>query len=142
VQGLRVQPVEQIVLTINIGLRRQISQLTGSLTANMPPGLLTAPPDESDQIQRQADWGTVVPQFVNKRKLIARWPGINGLRGTDRTTSIYGWRALRFAFSTAPTPFTKCKTATGGDKEASPEDLAPLMDGSSGCLTASAVRIR
>ena len=37
-------PVEQIFVTINTGLRRQISQLNEFTDGNMPPGMITAPP--------------------------------------------------------------------------------------------------
>jgi phage portal protein BeeE len=36
-------PVEQIFVTINTGLRRQISQLNEFTDGNMPPGMITAP---------------------------------------------------------------------------------------------------
>src|SRR3954463_6593486 len=46
-------PVEQVVMTVNIALRRQMMQLQHFTTGNVPPGLLTAPEGWSaEQIQQ------------------------------------------------------------------------------------------
>ena len=50
-------PVEQIVMTINIALRRQTMQLQHFTTGNVPPGLLTAPEGwNAEQIRQFQEW--------------------------------------------------------------------------------------
>src|SRR5271165_1622583 len=50
-------PVEQIVLTVNIGLRRQIMQLQHFTEGNVPPGLMSAPQEwNSEQIRQYQEW--------------------------------------------------------------------------------------
>src|ERR1700745_3144070 len=62
-------PVEQIVVTVNIGLRRQIMQLQHFTEGNVPPGLMTAPPDwNSQQIKEFQDWfDSLVPGKTPRR---------------------------------------------------------------------------
>ena len=50
-------PVEQIVTTVNIGLRRQAMQLQHFTEGNVPPGLLNAPDGWSpEQIRQFQEW--------------------------------------------------------------------------------------
>src|SRR6266404_5387919 len=50
-------PVEQIVMTVNIGLRRQAMQLQHFTEGNVPPGLLNAPDGWSpEQIRQFQEW--------------------------------------------------------------------------------------
>jgi hypothetical protein len=50
-------PVEQIVVTVNIGLRRQVMQLQHFTEGNVPPGLLNAPDGWSpEQIRQFQEW--------------------------------------------------------------------------------------
>jgi len=50
-------PVEQIVMTVNIALRRQTMQLQHFTAGNVPPGLLTAPEGWSvEQIRQFQEW--------------------------------------------------------------------------------------
>ncbi len=56
-------PVEQIVVTVNIGLRRQIMQLQHFTEGNVPPGLLNAPEGwNADQIRQFQDWFELDPR--------------------------------------------------------------------------------
>ncbi len=55
-------PVEQIVVTVNIGLRRQFMQLQHFTEGNVPPGLLSAPDGwNAEQIHRFQDWFELDP---------------------------------------------------------------------------------
>ena len=50
-------PVEQIVLTVNIGLRRQVMQLQHFTEGNVPSGLMNAPDGWSaEQIHQYQEW--------------------------------------------------------------------------------------
>src|SRR6185437_15912818 len=50
-------PVEQIVMTVNIGLRRQVMQLQHFTEGNVPPGLLNAPDGWNvEQISQFQEW--------------------------------------------------------------------------------------
>ena len=50
-------PCEQIVMTINIGLRRQMMQLQHFTEGNVPPGLLNAPDGwNAEQIRQFQEW--------------------------------------------------------------------------------------
>ena len=56
-------PVEQIVATVNIGLRRQVMQLQHFTEGNVPPGLLSAPAGWSaEQIRQFQDWFELGPR--------------------------------------------------------------------------------
>ena len=55
-------PVEQIVVTVNIGLRRQFMQLQHFTEGNVPPGLLSAPDGwNAEQIHQFQDWFELDP---------------------------------------------------------------------------------
>ena len=55
-------PVQQIVVTVNIGLRRQFMQLQHFTEGNVPPGLLSAPDGwNAEQIHRFQDWFELDP---------------------------------------------------------------------------------
>ena len=50
-------PVEQIVMTVNIALRRQVMQLQHFTDGNVPPGLLNAPDGwNAEQIRQFQEW--------------------------------------------------------------------------------------
>jgi len=130
-------PVEQIVLTVNIGLRRQISQLQEFTDGNMPPGMITAPPSwNPDQIVNMQEWfdSMLSGNTGNKRKLMWGPDGAKYQRFFEAPIKddFDEWlaRIACFAFSIAPTPFTKMQNR--GEQEASKEasleeGLAPLM---------------
>ncbi len=55
-------PCEQIVMTINIGLRRQLMQLQHFTDGNVPPGLLNAPDGwNAEQIRQFQEWFELDP---------------------------------------------------------------------------------
>lgn len=130
-------PVEQIIVTVNIGLRRQISQLNEFTEGNMPPGLVTAPSGwNPDQIQQMQDWWDTMlaGNLQNKRKLMWGPDGAKYQRFFEAPIKddFDEWlaRIVCFAFSLPPTPFTKMQNR--GEQEASKEasleeGLAPLM---------------
>ena len=93
-------PVEQIVTTVNIALRRQLLQLQHFTQGNVPPGLLSAPEGwNSEQIRQFQDWfdATLAGNTAERSKLI--W-GPSG---------------------------TRYQTAETGQAAAPTEGLAPLM---------------
>jgi len=129
-------PVEQIILTVNMGLRRQFSQLAEFTVGNVPPGFLNAPPGwNPDQIAAFQDWfdSMLSGNIENKRKLV--W----GPSGTQYQRFIEApikddfdeWlaRIVCYAFSLPVVPFTK--TQNRGEQEsvkeaAEAEGEAPL----------------
>jgi hypothetical protein len=91
-------PVEQIVTTVNIGLRRQAMQLQHFTEGNVPPGLLNAPDGWSpEQIRQFQEW---FDSILAEIRLIA--PASSGVpvapntrpsrRHHIRTISTSGWR--------------------------------------------------
>jgi Phage portal protein len=130
-------PVEQIVTTVNIALRRQIMQLQHFTEGNVPPGLLSAPDGwNAEQIKQFQEWfdAMLAGNTAERAKLI--W-GPSGTRYQAFKEAPYKddfdeWlaRIVCYAFSLPPTAFTKQvnrATAETSQDAALTEGLAPLM---------------
>ena len=93
-------PVEQIVTTVNIGLRRQAMQLQHFTEGNVPPGLLNAPDGWSpEQIRQFQEWfDSVLAGNTGNRSRLLWGPGGAKYRPSrkrlTRTILTSGWRAL------------------------------------------------
>ena len=79
-------PVEQIVTTVNIGLRRQAMQLQHFTEGNVPPGLLNAPDGWSpEQIRQFQEWFELDSSGKYRQshspRLGSQWRQIPGLQG-------------------------------------------------------------
>jgi HK97 family phage portal protein len=130
-------PVEQIVVTVNIGLRRQIMQLQHFTEGNVPPGLLNAPEGwNAEQIRQFQDWfDSILAGNTGSRTRLV-W-GPSGARYQPFREAPYKddfdeWlaRIVCYAFSLPPTAFTpqvNRATAQAAQQAALDEGLAPLM---------------
>ena len=130
-------PVEQIVVTVNIGLRRQIMQLQHFTEGNVPPGLLNAPEGwNAEQIRQFQDWfDSILAGNTGSRTRLV-W-GPSGARYQPFREAPYKddfdeWlaRIVCYAFSLPPTAFipqVNRATAQTAQDTALNEGLAPLM---------------
>ena len=130
-------PVEQMVLTVNIGLRRQVMQLQHFTDGNVPSGLMSAPDSWStQQISQYQEWfdSVLAGNTGNRTRLF--W-GPSGAKYQAFKEAPYKddfdeWlaRIVCYAFSLPPTAFTQQvnrATAQTAQEAALEEGLAPLM---------------
>jgi HK97 family phage portal protein len=132
-----MSPVEQIIMTVNIGLRRQIMQLQHFTAGNVPAGMATSPdgwiPDQVAQYQEWFD-SMLAGNTANRTKII--W-GPNGAKYQPFKEAPYKddfdeWlaRIVCYAFSLPPTAFVRqVNRATAGTAQetAIEEGLSPIM---------------
>lgn len=130
-------PVEQIVMTVNIALRRQVMQLQHFTESNVPAGLMNAPADwTAQQIGQFQEWfdALLAGNTAERTRLI--W-GPSGtkyqpFREAPFKDDFDEWlaRVVCYAFSLPPTPFVhqiNRATADTAQEAALNEGLAPLM---------------
>ena len=129
-------PVEQIVMTVNIALRRQTMQLQHFTEGNVPPGLLTAPEGWNvEQIRQFQEWfDSVLAGNTGARSRLVWAP--SGTAYQAFTEAPYKdefdeWlaRIVCYAFSLSATPFTRQvnrATAETAHSTALAEGLEPL----------------
>jgi hypothetical protein len=131
-------PVEQIIVTVNIALRRQVYQLQYYTEGNVPEALIGTPDAwMPDQIERfQLYWDALnagntaqrrrarfVPGGVAKTFIPTKEPELTG--ATDEWLA----RLCCFAFSVSPQPFVRQMnraTAETAQDQATAEGLAPI----------------
>jgi HK97 family phage portal protein len=130
-------PVEQIVMTVNIALRRQIMQLQHFTEGNVPPGLLNAPDNwTAEQIRQFQEWFDAILAGNTGARTRLIW-GPAGARYQAFKEAPYKdefdeWlaRIVCYAFSLPPTAFVRQlnrATAETAQNTALEEGLAPLM---------------
>lgn len=130
-------PVEQIVTTVNIGLRRQMMQLQHFTEGNVPPGLLSAPDGwNSEQVRQFQEWFDSILAGNTGSRTRLLW-GPSGVKYQAFKEAPYKddfdeWlaRIVCYAFSLPPTAFTpqvNRATAQTAQEAALEEGLAPLM---------------
>ncbi|MBV9815010.1 MAG: phage portal protein, partial [Alphaproteobacteria bacterium] len=130
-------PVEQIVTTVNIGLRRQAMQLQHFTEGNVPPGLLNAPDGWSpEQIRQFQEWfDSVLAGNTGNRTRLLWGPGgakYQAFKEAPYKDDFDEWlaRIVCYAFSLPPTAFTpqvNRATAQTAQEAALEEGLAPLL---------------
>lgn len=130
-------PVEQIITSINIAIRRQVSQLQLYTEGNIPEALFGVPDDWTpDQIaQFQAYWDSIMEGNTAARRHAKFVPGkinVTFTRDPQLKDEFDEWlaRVVCYAFSLPPLPFTKIQnraTAEVAQQAAMEEGLAPLM---------------
>jgi HK97 family phage portal protein len=128
--------VEQIVVTVNIGLRRQVMQLHFT-EGNVPPGLLSAPAGwNAEQIRQFQDWfDSILAGNTGSRTRLVWGPSgatYQPFREAPYKDDFDEWlaRIVCYAFSLPPTAFTpqvNRATAQAAQEAALDEGLAPLM---------------
>ncbi len=137
-------PVEQIILTVNMALRRQQSQLSFFTEGNIPEALAQVPdtwtPADLKQFQSMFD---VLGGDLGKRSRFRFLPKLDGpitfYREKVLMNEFDEWlaRIVCFCFSVSPQPFTKMMnraTATSAQEVAISEGLLPIQDYVSGVL--------
>jgi HK97 family phage portal protein len=129
-------PCEQIVMTINIGLRRQLMQLQHFTDGNVPPGLLNAPDGwNAEQIRQFQEWfdSILAGNTGSRTRLIWAPTGAKyqAFKEAPYKDEFDEWlaRIVCYAFSLPPTAFTpqvNRATAQSAQETALEEGLAPL----------------
>jgi HK97 family phage portal protein len=130
-------PVEQIVMTVNIGLRRQVMQLQHFTEGNVPPGLLNAPDGWSaEQIRQFQEWfdSILAGNTATRTRLVWSPSGATyqPFKEAPYKDDFDEWlaRIVCYAFSLPPTAFTpqvNRATAQAAQEAALEEGLAPLL---------------
>jgi HK97 family phage portal protein len=129
-------PCEQIVMTINIGLRRQVMQLQHFTEGNVPPGLLNAPEGwNAEQIRQFQEWfdSILAGNTGTRTRLIWAPTGAKyqAFKEAPYKDEFDEWlaRIVCYAFSLPPTAFTpqvNRATAQSAQETALEEGLGPL----------------
>ena len=130
-------PVEQIVVTVNIGLRRQVMQLQHFTEGNVPPGLLNAPDGWSpEQIRQFQEWfDSILAGNTGARTRLVWGPSgakYQAFKEAPYKDDFDEWlaRIVCYAFSLPPTAFTpqvNRATAQTAQEAALEEGMAPLL---------------
>ncbi|MGH7039892.1 MAG: phage portal protein [Stellaceae bacterium] len=130
-------PVEQIVMTVNIALRRQLMQLQHFTEGNVPPGLLNAPDNwTAEQIRQFQEWfDAILAGNTGARTRLVWGPAgakYQAFKEAPYKDEFDEWlaRIVCYAFSLPPTPFVRQlnrATAETVQSAALEEGLAPLM---------------
>ena len=130
-------PVEQIVVTINIALRRQAMQLQHFTEGNVPPGLLNAPEGWNvEQIRQFQEWfdSVLAGNTAARSRLVWAPAGTSyqAFKEAPYKGEFDEWlaRIVCYAFSLPATAFTRQvnrATAETAQEAALAEGLAPLM---------------
>lgn len=131
-------PVEQIIMTVNIALRRQIGLLQYYTEGNIPDAIAGVPDEwTSDQVtQFQTWWDSVVSGNTAARRHMTFVPldpnKIKFTKEPQLKDELDEWlaRIVCFAFSIPPTAFAKATnraTAETANQTGKEEGLIPLM---------------
>jgi hypothetical protein len=129
--------VEQVLVTVNIGLRRQAGQLAFFTDGNIPDAITQVPPEWGvEKIREFQDyWDTMVNDAVTRRRMRFVPGGVTmqKTRADDALVDQFDeWlaRIIAYCFSLPPTPFVKMQnraTAETAYETALTEGLQPLM---------------
>lgn len=131
-------PTEQILVTINIALRSQLSTLAYFTDGNVPDALIGVPPDwDADKIKKfQTYWDALMRgDVVAKSRKMKFVPGnmqVTFTREPQLKSEFHEWiaRVICYCFSLPPTAFVQQMnraTAESVKVQAQQEGLAPLM---------------
>lgn len=130
-------PVEQIILTVNIALRRATSQLQYFTEGNIPAAFASVPTDwNPDQIKAfQTYWDAVIEGDQAYKRKVRFVPGgtkVENIKDAPLKDEFDEWlaRVICYAFSLPPTAFVKQMNRATSDTQqeaALKEGLAPIM---------------
>ena len=134
-------PVEQILMTVNIGLRREVSQLQYFTEGNIPEAVAGVPDSWTPENikQFQTAWDALLSGDTGARRHLKFIPGdaakILMLKGAEALlkSEFDEWliRIVCYAFSVSPQAFVKQMnraTAQTANEEARQEGLFPMLD--------------
>jgi hypothetical protein len=130
-------PVQQIILTVNIALRKQMSQLQYFSEGNVPDALISVPPDWLPKhiAEFQVSWDAIFEGNTAMKRHAKFVPGGMKIEQTKPQVlsdefDLWLTKIRCYAFSVPPTAFdrmTNRGTAKTAQKAAEEEGLAPLM---------------
>ena len=132
-------PVEQIVMTVNIGIRRQVWQLQSFTEGNIPEALIGTPSTWTpDQIRSFQDWFDAMLEGNTAQRSKARFVPGEVSKGfvSTKPDELFGaaeeWlaRVVCYAFSVSPQALVQLMnraTAETAQETAQLEGLAPIM---------------
>lgn len=134
-----LSPVEQVITTINIAMRRQISQLQHYTEGNVPEAIIGVPPEWTpEQIADfQKYWDSLLEGNTALRRHAKFVPGGLAVQFTRSENGLFDqfdeWlaRVICYCFSLPPLPFVRMvnrATADTAHDTAIEEGLAPLME--------------
>ncbi len=130
-------PVEQVIMTVNIAMRRQVHQLQYYTEGNIPEAMIGVPENWQPETIRnfQEYWDAILEGNTGKRRKAIFIPG--GMNPTFTKADVLKdaadeWfaRIVCYAFSISPTPFiaqVNRATAESAQDAALEEGLGPLM---------------
>ena len=131
-------PVEQILMIVNIGLRREISQLQFYTEGNVPEALISTPNTWSPaQIKEyQLYWDSIMEGNTAQRRHAKFVPGgmdVHDIKTAALIDPFDEWlaRVVQYCFSLPATPYVKQVNkgeTTNMKEQAEEEGLVPLMD--------------
>lgn len=131
-----LSPVEQIITTVNIGIRRQVMQLETYTSGTVPDALMNVPKEWSPQqiAEFQAYWDALLAGNQAELRKVRFIPGEmkpHLFKQESLKDEYDEWlaRIVCFAFSVNPTPFLKQQnraTADNAQEQALTEGLLPL----------------
>lgn len=144
-------PVEQVIMTVNIALRRQLHQLQYYTEGNVPEALASVPanwnPDQITQFQQY--WDLLLEGDTAARRHLKFIP--DGVKYIETKSQALKdeydeWlaRVVCFAFSIAPTPFVKQQnraTAGTAHEQSLQEGLIPIMNWVKGLMDYIVVKV-
>ena len=137
-------PVEQIILTVNMALRRQVSQLSYFTEGNVPEALVSVPKEWTPQdIKAFQDMFDGLKGDLGKKSRMRFVPPLDKIVFSKEKMlmdQFDEWlaRIICFCFSISPQPFTKQMnraTAQTAQEQASSEGLTPTLNYLSSVLT-------
>lgn len=130
-------PVEQLTMTVNIAVRREIAKLQYFTEGNTPEAIISCPDQwQPEQIRQfQTYWDALMAQAANRArtKFVPGKMGYQPLRSDAMLSGPFDeWlaRVICFAFSLPPTAFVQQNnraTAEQANDTAIEEGLAPMM---------------
>ena len=133
-------PVEQILMTVNIALRRQVFQLDFFTEGNIPQALIGVPEQWTpDQIRTFQEWfdNILAGNLAERRRARFVPSAVGKTYIPTQETELFGkaeeWlaRVVCFAFSVSPQPFIQMMnraTADTAQREAAATGLAPIQN--------------
>lgn len=133
-------PVEQIIMTINIGMRRQVWQLESFTEGNIPEALIGTPSTWTpDQVRSFQEWFDMMLVGNTGERRRARFVPGDVAKGyvPTKPDELFGaaeeWmvRVMCYCFGVSPQPFVKMMnraTAESAQEAAAEEGLAPIME--------------
>lgn len=138
-------PVEQVLMTVNIALRRQVHQLQFYTEGNIPEALISVPTEWTPEqvAQFQAYWDSILEGDTASRRHAKFVPGgvnIEMVRPDGLKDEFDEWlaRIICYAFSVSPSALIRDQNRATADSQAEmaqAEGLEPMMNWAQNVMT-------